>query len=184
MGREQRSKTGSSSSGAKFGDDCSRQHGSVHKTRGCIGSSSQRDASSDGLSTSRDGDCDDQGRKQLRNAHKIWGKCLASLRGKTYKKSSPVPAPVQQHQVLSVDVMYLETTAILVAISTPLDMTLAVSLTRLDTDKTSRAAAVVKPALNEMISILKSRNFLVQVIMSNGEGAIGKMRLDLLAMGN
>ena len=79
--------------------------------------------------------------------------------------------------------MYLEATAILIAISTPLDMTLAVSLMRLDTEKTSRAAAIVRPALNEMISILKSRNFLVQVIMSDGEGAIGKMRLDLLALG-
>lgn len=125
----------------------------------------------------------------FRNAHTIWGKCLASLRGKTHKKSSPVadisltPTPAQQQQVLSVDIMYLETTAILIAVSTPLDMTLAVSLIRLDTEKTSRAAAIVKPALNEMISILKSRNFLVQVIMSDGEGAIGKMRVDLLALG-
>ena len=125
----------------------------------------------------------------FRNAHTIWSKCLASLRGKTHKESSSVPdisvtpAPAQQHQVLSVDIMYLETTAILIAVFTPLDMTLAVSLIRLDTDKTSRAAAVVKRALNEMISILKSRNFLVQVIMSDGEGAIGKMRLDLLALG-
>ena len=51
----------------------------------------------------------------FRNAHTIWGKCLASLRGKTHKKSSPVadisltPAPAQQQQVLSVDIMYLET---------------------------------------------------------------------------
>ena len=80
----------------------------------------------------------------FRNAHTIWGKCLASLRGKTHKKSSPVadipltPAPAQQQQVLSVDIMYLETTAILIAVSTPLDMTLAVSLIRLDTGKTSR----------------------------------------------
>ena len=125
----------------------------------------------------------------FKNAHTIWGKCVASLRGKIHKKSSPVPdiavtpAPAQQHQVLSVDMMYLETTAILIAVSIPLDMTLAVSLIRLDTDMTSRAADVVKPALNELISILKSRNFLVQVIISDREGAIGNMRLDLLAMG-
>ena len=125
----------------------------------------------------------------FRNAHTIWGKCLASLRGKSHKKSSSVadisltPAPVQQQQVLSVDIMYLEATAILIAVSTPLDMTLAVSLIRLDTGKTSRQAAVVKPALNEMIAILKSRNFLVHVIMSDGEGAIGKMRPDLMALG-
>ena len=93
------------------------------------------------------------------------------------------PAPAQQQQVLSVDIMYLETTAILIAVSTPLDMTLAVSLIRLDTGKTSRQAAVVKPALCEMISILKSRSFLVHVIMSDGEGAIGKMRPDLMALG-
>ena len=125
----------------------------------------------------------------FRNAHTIWGKCLASLRGKSHKKSSPVadisltPASAQQQQVLSVDIMYLESTAILIAVSTPLDMTLAVSLIRLDTGKASRAAPVVKPALCEMISILKSRNFLVHVIMSDGEGAIGKMRFELMALG-
>ena len=49
----------------------------------------------------------------FRNAHTIWGKCLASMRGKTHKKSSPkadislTPAPAQQQQVLSVDIMYL-----------------------------------------------------------------------------
>ena len=114
---------------------------------------------------------------------------MASLCGKTHKKPSPVadisltPALAQQQQVLSVDMMYLETTAILIAVSTPLDMTLAVSLIRLDTAKTSRAAAVVKPTLCEMTSILKYRNFLVHVIMSDGEGAIGKMRVDLMALG-
>ena len=111
----------------------------------------------------------------FRNAQSIWGKYLGRLRGETHKKSSPVadisltPAPAQQQQVLSVDIMYLETTAILIAVSTPLDMALAVSLIRLDTEKTSRAAAVVKPALCEMMSILKSRNFMVQVVMSDGE---------------
>ena len=79
--------------------------------------------------------------------------------------------------------MYLETTAILIAVSTPLEMTLAVRSIRLDTAKTSRAAAVVKPAPCEMISILKSRNFLVHVIMSDGEGAIGERRVDLMALG-
>ena len=125
----------------------------------------------------------------FRNAHTIWGKCLASLRGKTHKKPSPAahisltPAPAQQQQVLSVDIMYLETTATPIAVSTSLDMTLAVSLIRLDTAETSRAAAVVKLALCEMISILKSRNFLVHVIMSHGGGAIGKMGVDLMALG-
>ena len=44
----------------------------------------------------------------FRNAHTTWVKCIASLRGKTHEKSSPVanisltPAPAQQQQVLSV----------------------------------------------------------------------------------
>ena len=124
----------------------------------------------------------------FRNAHTIWGKFLASLRGRTHKKSSPVanialtPASAQQQQVLSVDILFLDNTAILIAVFTPLDMTLAASLIRLDTDKTTRAAAIVKPALEEMISILRSRNFLVHLIMSDDEGAIGKMRLDLMAL--
>ena len=90
---------------------------------------------------------------------------------------------VQKQQVLAVDIVFIDTTAILIAVSTPLDLTLCSSLLRLDLSKTSRSAPVVKLALAEMLSTLGSRNFVVQVIMSDGEGAIGKMRLDLMALG-
>ena len=42
---------------------------------------------------------------------------------------------------------------------------------------------MIKGALDEMICVLKSRNFAVQVIMSDGEGAIGKIRFELMALG-
>ena len=127
----------------------------------------------------------------FRNAHTISQTLTPASVGKLTRSSpaadiSLTPAPAQQQQVLSVDIMYLNNTSILIAVSTPLDMTLAVSLIRLDTGKTSRAAAVVKPALAQMITILKFRNFLMQLIMSDGEGAIGKMRFGhrhLMALG-
>ena len=124
----------------------------------------------------RGGNNFDVSENDFRIAHSIWGKCLASMRGRTHKKSSPVadismtPALVQMEQVLAVDIVLIDTTAILVAVSTPLD--LACSLMRLDFGKPSRAAAGVKAALDEMLCVLKSRNFAVQVIMSDGESAI------------
>ena len=125
----------------------------------------------------------------FRIAHSIWGKCLASLKGKTHKMTSPAsdisitPVKVQQEQVLAVDIMYLNNTAVLIGVSTPLDLTLSGSLMRLDLEKPSRAAPIVKGALDEMLCTLKSRNFVVRLIMSDGEGAIGKLTPYLMSLG-
>ena len=53
----------------------------------------------------------------------------------------------------------------------------------LDMLKPSRAAPVVKAALDAMICALKSRNFLVRLIMSDGKGAVGKLTPNLMALG-
>ena len=125
----------------------------------------------------------------FRIAHSIWGKFIASLKGKTHKMSSLVgdislrPLVVQQQQVLSVDVIFIDNTAVLTGISTLLDLTLASSLIRLDLSKPSRVAPIVKGALEDMSCTLKSRNFSVRVIMSDGEGAIGKIVPHLRGLG-
>ena len=125
----------------------------------------------------------------FRIAHAIWGKCLASLKGKTHKMSTPVgdisltPLVVQKQQVLAVDILYIDNTAVLIGVSTPLDLTLCSSLIRLDITKPSRAAPVVKAALDDMICTLTSRNFSVRLIMSDGEGAIGKILPTLMGLG-
>jgi hypothetical protein len=71
-------------------------------------------------------------------ADAIWGKDIASIKGKTKKRETPVaditvsPTLVQKEQVLSVDIMFIKKLAILIRVSTPLDLTLATSLTSLD----------------------------------------------------
>lgn len=125
----------------------------------------------------------------FRIAHSFWGKYLASLKGKTHKMSSPVgdisltPVVVQHEQDLSVDVILIDNTAVLIGVSIPLDLTLAFSLIRLDLPKPSKAAPIVNGALEDMLCTLKSRNFSVRVIMSDREGAIGRIVPHLRALG-
>ena len=42
---------------------------------------------------------------------------------------------------------------------------------------------VVKNGIHSFISTLASRNFLTRVIMSDGEGAVGKLKSDLNTLG-
>ena len=79
--------------------------------------------------------------------------------------------------------IFIDNTAVLIGVSTPLDLTLASSLIRLDLSKPSRVAPIVKGALEDMLCTLKSRNFSVRVIMSDGEGAISKIVPHLRALG-
>ena len=122
-------------------------------------------------------------------AHAIWGKCMATAAGKTHRYPvrpadiKIVPTTVQQQQILAIDIMFIEKTYSLVGVATPLDLTLASSLIDVDLMKPSRAATVVKEALVEMIAALASRNFIVQMVMSDGEGAIGKLKNQLQMLG-
>lgn len=68
-------------------------------------------------------------------------------------------------------------------VATPLDLTLAVSLTSYDTSKASRCASVIKKGISEIISTLASRNFVVKVIMSDGEGGVGSIAKELKQLG-
>jgi Reverse transcriptase (RNA-dependent DNA polymerase) len=125
----------------------------------------------------------------FRVAHAIWGKDLATIRGKSKKVSTRAAditltsSLVQQEQALSVDIMFVETVASLVAVATPLDLTFAMSLFSIDLLRPSRAASMVKKGLDDIIALLSSRNFKVKLIMSDGEGAIGKLRPYLNSIG-
>jgi hypothetical protein len=125
----------------------------------------------------------------FRVAVAIWGKDITSMRGKTKKRSTPaadirVAARVaQQQQVLSVDIMFVESIPSLIAVSTPLDLVLAFTLKTEDMSKPQRTAAAVKHGLDEIIGTLRSRGFDVTVLMSDGEAAIGKLKPYLLALG-
>ena len=90
---------------------------------------------------------------------------------------------VQTEQILAVDIMFVEGVPSLIGVSTPLDLTLAVSLTSFETSKASRAAHVIKKGMMEIISTLRSRNFVVTTIMSDGEGSIGAVATELKMLG-
>ena len=86
---------------------------------------------------------------------------------------------VQVEQTLAVDIMFVEGVPSLIGLSAPLDLILAVSLTSYETSKASRAANVIKKGLMEIISTLRSRDFIVTTIMSDGKGSIGAVANEL-----
>lgn len=122
-------------------------------------------------------------------ADAIWGKDVSSIKGKTKKQASPMPdisigpALVQQEQILSVDIMFVQKLAILVGVATPLNLTMGTSLSSADMLRPSRAAESVKKGLLYFLGVLKSQNFNTTVIMTDGEGAIAKLRTELNAHG-
>jgi hypothetical protein len=116
--------------------------------------------------------------RDFRVAHDIWGKDVTSMRGKTKKKATAIAditvrtPVVQKQQVLSVDIMFVETVPSLVAVATPLDLVLAVSLKLADMDKAQRTASAVKEGLDSMVGTMISQGFSVSMIFSDGEGGI------------
>ena len=122
-------------------------------------------------------------------ADAIWGTDIATLKGKTVKRatipsdSTMGPIIAQVELTLSVDVMFIEGVPSLVGVASPLDLTLAVSLTSLDTSRASRSASVIKKGVVDMMATLRSRNVFVTLIMTDGEGAIGAIATELRQMG-
>ena len=111
-------------------------------------------------------------------ADAIWGKDIASLKGKTTKRATAIAdiaistKLVQRDQVLSIDIMYLDKLAILIGVATPLGLTIAYSLNAADLKKPARTAGQVKIGINHFIGVLAAQNFRTSVIMSDGEGAV------------
>jgi hypothetical protein len=94
------------------------------------------------ISMVRSGDNFNVSAHDFQVANAIWGKDVASLQGKTrQRKGKPADMRlgsmvVQQQQVLSIDILFVEKVPILVGLASPLDITFAVTLTSLDEDKT------------------------------------------------
>ena len=122
-------------------------------------------------------------------AESIWGPDIASLKGKTKKRATNVADTnidkllVQQEQILSVDILYVEGVPSLIGLASPLDLTMAVSLFALNSMQGPRSASVIKNGIMGFVSTLASRNFVTRLIMSDGEGAIGKIIEDLNLLG-
>ena len=141
------------------------------------------------ISMLRDGSGFDVSEYDFRVADAIWGKDIASIKGKTTKRVTTaaditlsVPV-VQQQQILSVDIMFVDQVSTVVAVAHPLELTLAVILDRPISGKPLRTAEAVKKCIDTITATLASRNFQVSMIMSDGEGAISKLKPYLNNMG-
>lgn len=121
----------------------------------------------------------------FRIADDIWGPDIASMKGKTKMQVSRVAdisigtQLIQQEQILSVDIMYVEGIPSLIGLATPLDLTMAVSLLGIDSTRGSRSVSIVRDGIHNFVSILASRNFVTRLIMSDGEGAVGVIKGEL-----
>ena len=126
--------------------------------------------------------------RDFRIAHDIWGKDVTSMRGKTRKMATNISdisirAPiVQKEQVLSVDMMFIDSIPSLIAVATPFDLVLAVSKSA-DMDRAQRTAAAIKVGLDDMVGTMTGQGFAVTTIFSDGEGAIGKLKYHLNSLG-
>lgn len=77
---------------------------------------------------------------------------------------------VQQDQVLAIDIMFIEKTATWIGVATPLGLTIAYSLNRLEIYKGVRAAINIKKGIHHFVTTLASQSFKTKMIMSDGEG--------------
>jgi hypothetical protein len=127
--------------------------------------------------------------RDFKVAEAIWGKDVPSLKGKTKKQATAIadmsvkPSLVQQQQVLAIRVMFIEKSAFLIGVASPLDLTMVTSLTSLDTGKPLRAAEAIIRGVLYSYGVLASQNFQAPLLMSDGEGAVGKLTTELNALG-
>lgn len=111
-------------------------------------------------------------------ADAVWGKDMASVKGKTTKRASPsadnvISAKIEQRdQVVSVDIMFIDKVAMLIGVATPQGLTIAYSLTDIASKKSSRGVAEVRNGITHFRPVLASQNSRVTTIMSDGEGAV------------
>lgn len=122
-------------------------------------------------------------------AEDICGTDIATMKGKTKKRVSISAdisvgsATVQAEQVLSIDVMFVEGVPSLIGLATPLDLTMAVTLSAFDSTQGPRWAVVEKKVIEGFIATLVSGNFVTRMIMSDGEGAVGRIKGELNMLG-
>jgi hypothetical protein len=134
------------------------------------------------ISMLRDGSGFDVSEYDFEVADAIWGKDIASIKGKTTRKATAstditLSAPVvQQQQILSIDIMFVDQVSTVVAVAHPLELTFGVSLDRSILGKALRTAEAVKKRIDIILATLASRNFQVSMIISDGEGAISKLK--------
>ena len=122
-------------------------------------------------------------------AEDIYGTDIATMKGKTKKRVSISAdisvgaATLQAEQVLSINVIFVEGVPSLIGLATPLDLTMAVTLSAFASTQGPRSAVVVKKGIEGFIATLASRNFVTRMIMSDGEGEVGRIKGELNMLG-
>ena len=100
----------------------------------------------------------DTSARDFQVAEAIWGRDMASLKGKTTKRAT-APACisvkakiVQKDQVLAIGIMFIDKIAILIGVATPLGLTIAYSLNNVVIKKSSRAAEHVRKGIAHFLA--------------------------------
>ena len=106
------------------------------------------------------------------------------MKGKTVSADISVKAKiVQNDQVLSIDIIFIDKIAILIGVATPLGLIIAYSLNNVVLKKSSRAAERVRKGIAHYLGVLGSQSFKTSVIMSDGESAVVTLVVELGKLG-
>lgn len=65
--------------------------------------------------------------------------------------------------MLAIDIMFIDKTATLIGMATPLGLTIAYSLNNLDMNKAVRAAKNIKRGIDHFVTTLASQNFKTKI---------------------
>ena len=116
----------------------------------------------------------------VKRASIIYGPDWSELKGKTVMnkpsavKIDPIMRPIQQLQTLHVDIMFVEGLPFLISVCQPLGL---VMVDRIPDRKLSTLRKVVSKHINH----IHNHNFVVDTVLSDGEGGIAALQDDLLA---
>jgi hypothetical protein len=111
------------------------------------------------------------------NTDAILGPPTATLKGKTNKQASAisvttlgtVPIPVQKQQSIEVDLMFINQESYVLAIMEPLGYTFCQHIK-------DKSAQQIGPAILDFVNAAKLRKYEIQVIKSDGEGAVAVLK--------
>jgi len=112
--------------------------------------------------------------KQIRDAYKLLGPDLSSVRGRTVKHASTPAVEVvttrvaQRNQSIHVDIMFISGTAFFISIATPLGLTMS---NMLGSKQSARSMASIKTALGKQLAAYHSRGFKIVTLHTDNEGA-------------
>jgi len=118
----------------------------------------------------------------LQRADMIFGKDLASIKGKTTHRKGPkvkfeyLPSSIRKDQTLHLDLMFVQGIPFLITVSDPLGLLMATSLS-------SKSAVPVLAAIKSQLADYQAHNFRVPNCTIDGEGAIVKITADLNRLG-